>query len=55
MKMKWFIMRLLKDYKCNSCTLYILFVIILEISVIIGNVFIYFYWYSKKNITNFYY
>ena len=47
---------LLNDYKCNSCTLYIvLFVLILLIIVIIGSVFIYFYWYSKKNITNFYY
>ena len=47
---------LLNDYKCNSFTLYIvLFVAILGISVIIGSVFIYFYWYSKKNITNFYY
>ena len=47
---------LLNDYKCNSCALYILlFVVTLVISVIIGSVFIYFYWYSKRNITNFYY
>ena len=47
---------LLNDYKCNSCTLYIvLFVVILVISVIIGSVFIYFYWYPKQNIINFYY
>ena len=47
---------LLNGYKCNSYTLYIvLFVVILVISVIIGSVFIYLYWYSKKNITNFYY
>ena len=47
---------LLNDYKCNSCTLYIaLFVVILVISLIMGSDFIYIYWYSKKNITNFYY
>ena len=47
---------LLNDYKCNSCTLYIvLFVVILVISVIIYSVFTYFYRYSKKDITNFYY
>ena len=46
---------LLNDYKCNSCTLYIvLFVVILVISVIIASLFVYFYCYSKKNITNFY-
>ena len=46
----------LSDYKCRSCTLYIvLFVVFLVISVIISAVFIYFCWYSKKNITNFYY
>ena len=45
----------LSDYKCNSCTLYIvLFVVFLVTSTVIGVVFIYFYWYSKKNITNFY-
>ena len=47
---------LLNDYKCNSCTLYIvLFPVVLVISVIIGSGFIYFYCYSKKNITHFYY
>ena len=47
---------LLNDYKCNSCALYkVLFVVILVISVIIASVFIYLYWYSKKNITNFHY
>ena len=46
---------LVTDYKCGFCTLYIaLFVVILVVSVIIGCVFIYL-WYSKKNITNFYY
>ena len=44
------------DYKCRSCTLYILlFVVILVGRVIIHSVFIYLYWYSKKDITNFYY
>ena len=47
---------LLNNYKCNSCTLYVLlFVVILVISVIISSIFIYFYWYSKKNLTHFYY
>ena len=47
---------LLNDYKCNSGALYIVsFALILVISVIIRSAFIYFYWYSKKNITNFYY
>ena len=46
----------LSDYKCNSCTLYIvLFVIFLVTSRVIGTVFVYFYWYSKKKVTNFYY
>ena len=36
---------LVSDYKCGSCTLYIvLFVVILVIDVISGNVFVYFYW-----------
>ena len=40
---------LLNDYDCDSCTLYIvLFFVILVISVIIGSVFIYCYWYLKK-------
>ena len=44
----------LSDYKCNSCTLYIvLFVVFLVTSTVISIVFIYFYWYSKK-IPNFY-
>ena len=39
----------LSDYKCNSCTLYIvLFIIFLVISTVISTTFIYFYWYSKK-------
>ena len=47
---------LLNDYKCNSCTPYImLFVVVLVISVIIYSVFTYFYWYSIKDITNVYY
>ena len=38
----------LSDYKCNSCTLYIvLFVIFLVTSIVISTVFIYFYCYSK--------
>ena len=37
------------DYKCGSCTPYIvLFVVILVIGVIIGSVFIYCHWYLKK-------
>ena len=40
---------------CGSCTLYIvLFVVFLVTSTVISSVFIYFYWYSGKNITNFY-
>ena len=46
----------LSDYKCGSCTLHIvLFVVFLVTSTVIGTVFIYLYWYSKNNITNFYY
>ena len=48
----------LNDYKkvCGSCTLYIvLFVAFSVTSTVISNVSIYFYWYSKKNITSFYY
>ena len=46
----------LSDYKCNSCTLYfVLFVIFLVTIIVISAVFVYFYWYSKKNITHFYY
>ena len=48
----------LNDYKkvCSSCTLYIvLFAVFLVTSTVISVVFIYFYWYSKKNITNVYY
>ena len=41
---------------CSSCTLYIvLFAVLLVISTVIITVFIYFSWYSKKNITNAYY
>ena len=46
------------DYKkvCGSCTLYIvLFAVLLVTSAIISTGFIYFYSYSKKNITNAYY
>ena len=49
---------LLNDYKkvCGSCTLYIaLFAVFLVTSTVINTAFIYFYWYSKENITNFYY
>ena len=36
---------------CASCTLYVvLFAVFLTASVIIGGVFVYFYWYSKKDI-----
>ena len=48
----------LNDYKklCDPCTLHIvLFVVFLVTSIVISSVFIYFYWYSKKNITNAYY
>ena len=38
------------DYKCGSCTLYIvLFFIFLVTSVIISAVFIYFHWYLKES------
>ena len=38
---------------CVSCTLYIvLFAVFLVTSVIIGSVFLYFYWYSKKKKDN---
>ena len=44
------------DDKYNSCTLYIvLFAIFFMTSVIISSVLIYFRWYFKKTITNFYY
>ena len=48
----------LNDYKKVSgcCTLCIvLLVVFLVASLVISTDFIYFYWYSKKNITNFYY
>ena len=46
----------LSDYKCGSCTLCtVLFAVFLVTSTVISTVFIYFHWYSKKNITNFYY
>ena len=46
----------LSDYKCGSYTVYIvLFVVLLVTSTVISTVFVYFYWYSKKNIPNFYY
>ena len=36
---------------CTTCTPYIaLFGVFFVTSVIIGNVFVYFYWYSKKDI-----
>ena len=47
----------LNDYKkvCGSCTLYIvLFVVFSVTSIVFSTAFTYFYWYSKKNITNFY-
>ena len=44
----------LSDYKCNCFTLCIvLFVVFLVTSIVISSAFIYFYWYSKKNFTNF--
>ena len=40
---------------CVSCTPYIvLFAVILVTSVLIGSVFLYFYWYSKKNNVQWY-
>ena len=40
----------LSDYKCGSCTLYIvLFAVFLVKSVIISAVFIYFPWYLKES------
>ena len=40
----------LSDYKCNSCTLYILlFVIFLVTSIVISTVFNYFHCYLKKD------
>ena len=48
----------LNHYKkvCGSCTLYIVFsAIFLVTRTVVSTVFIYFYWYSKKNITNAYY
>ena len=47
----------LNNYKkvYNSCTPYIvLFAVFLVTSTVISTVFIQFYWYSKKNITNAY-
>ena len=39
----------LRDYKCNSCTLYIaLFVVILVTSIVISSVLIYIHWHLKK-------
>ena len=49
---------LLNGYEkvCGSCTLYIvLFAVFLITSTVISSVFIYFYWCSKKNISNAYY
>ena len=38
---------------CASCTLYVvLFAVFLTTNVIIGGVFAYFYWYSKKKIVS---
>ena len=48
----------LSDYEKvrGFCTLNIvLFSVFLVTSTVVSNVFIYFYWYSKKNITNTYY
>ena len=47
----------LNNYKnvYNSCTPYIvLFAVFLVVSTVISTVFIQFYWYSEKNITNAY-
>ena len=39
------------EYKCNSCTLYIvLFLILFTINVGIGAYFVYFHWYLKKYV-----
>ena len=41
---------------CGSCKLdTVLFAVFLVTSTVISTVFIYFYWYSKKNISNAYY
>ena len=41
--------------ECGSSKLYIvLFAVFLITSTVISSVFIYFYWFSKKNITNAY-
>ena len=46
----------LSDYRCNSCTLHIvLSAVFLVTNTVNSTTFIYFYWYSKNNITNFYY
>ena len=46
----------LRDYKCSSCTLYIvLFAVLLTTSVIISVVFIYFHWYLKESNYQLYY
>ena len=42
--------------KCASCTLYVvLFAVFLTTSLIIGSVFVYFYWYPNKNIVQKYF
>ena len=48
----------LNDYKkvCGSCTIYIVLFAVFFITItVISTVFIYFLWYSKKNITNTYF
>ena len=48
----------LNDYNkvCGFCTLYIvLFVVVLVLRTVINTVFVYFYYYSRKNISNVYY
>ena len=48
----------LNDYKkvYRSCTIYlVLFAVFFITSTVISTVFIYFYWYSQKNIINTYY
>ena len=44
----------LNDYKCGSCTLYIVLFVVFLVTSVISSVFIYFYWCSKKIITNAY-
>ena len=37
---------------CNSCTIYIILLVIFLVSISISSAFIYFYWYLKRRNTN---